>query len=106
MTKQDRRLLRQFNALQTQFPLLKRPIRTIMSDGWGMFRIPLAITLIILSFFSFLPMLGLWMLPVGLLVLARDFEPLQGPVSGVVIRVRRRLGPWMRKGRKKQNNRL
>ncbi len=72
-----------------------------MDDRRGVFRIPLAITLIILSFFSFLPMLGLWMLPVGLLVLARDFEPLQNPVSGAIIRVRRRLGPWLKKRREK-----
>lgn len=101
MTKQDRRLLRQFRALQNQFPLLRRPIRVIMNDRWAMVRMPFAILLIILSLFSFLPFLGLWMLPVGLLVLALDFQPLRGPVSGLVIRGRRRLGPWIRKRREK-----
>ena len=35
-------------------------------------RIPLAILLIVGGIFSFLPVLGLWMLPLGLLLFAQD----------------------------------
>jgi hypothetical protein len=44
-------------------------------------RIPLAILLIIGGIFSFLPILGLWMLPLGLLLFAQDVPVLQGPMA-------------------------
>ena len=44
-------------------------------------RIPLAILLIFGGIFSFLPVLGLWMLPLGLLLFARDVPPLQKPTA-------------------------
>ena len=44
-------------------------------------RIPLAILLIAGGVFSFLPVLGLWMLPLGLLLVAQDVPVLQRPMS-------------------------
>ena len=44
-------------------------------------RIPLAILLIAGGIFSFLPVLGLWMLPLGLLLFAQDVPPLQKPMA-------------------------
>ena len=44
-------------------------------------RIPLAILLIVGGIFSFLPVLGLWMLPLGLLLFAQDVPVLQGPLA-------------------------
>jgi hypothetical protein len=44
-------------------------------------RIPLAILLIIGGIFSFLPILGLWMLPLGLLLFAQDVPFLQTPMA-------------------------
>ena len=44
-------------------------------------RIPLAIVLIFGGIFSFLPVLGLWMLPLGLLLFAQDVPPLQKPMA-------------------------
>jgi hypothetical protein len=38
---------------------------------------------------SFLPFLGIWMLPLGVMLLAIDIPRLQGPVAGLMIRVRR-----------------
>ena len=97
MSKQRRRLQRQFKALETLMPRLKRPIRAILKDRREVWRIPLGIALIIGGLLPFLPVLGLWMLPLGLLILAVDVKPLQGPVSAFVIRARRRLGPWMKR---------
>lgn len=96
MTKQKRRLHRQFKALETRMPRLKRPIRALLKDKWAKWRIPVAIALIIGGIFGFLPVLGVWMLPLGLLLLAVDVKPLQGPVSAIVIRVRRKIGLWMK----------
>jgi hypothetical protein len=44
-------------------------------------RIPLALLLIVGGIFSFLPVLGLWMLPLGLLLVALDVPVLQKPMS-------------------------
>lgn len=44
-------------------------------------RIPLAILLIVGGIFSFLPVLGLWMLPLGLLLFAQDVPFLQKPTA-------------------------
>jgi hypothetical protein len=37
--------------------------------------------LVVGGFFSFLPVLGLWMLPLGLLLVAQDVPALQKPMS-------------------------
>lgn len=44
-------------------------------------RFPLAILLVIGGILSFLPILGLWMLPLGLILIAQDIPPLQKPVA-------------------------
>jgi hypothetical protein len=44
-------------------------------------RNPLALLLILGGIFSFLPVLGLWMLPLGLLLFAQDVPVLQGPLA-------------------------
>jgi hypothetical protein len=54
-------------------------------------RIPLAILLILGGIFSILPVLGLWMLPVGLLLFAQDVPILQGPLARMLAWVERKL---------------
>ena len=44
-------------------------------------RIPLAALLVVGGVFSFLPILGLWMLPLGLLLFAQDIPVLQTPLA-------------------------
>ena len=44
-------------------------------------RIPIAILLVVGGFLSFLPVLGIWMLPLGLLLFAQDVPPLQKPMA-------------------------
>ena len=53
---------------------LRKPSSTLV-------RIPLAILLIVGGIFSFLPVLGLWMLPLGLVLFAQDVPMLQGPMA-------------------------
>ena len=50
-------------------------------------RIALGVVLIIGGFFWFLPVLGLWMLPLGLIVLSIDFAGVR--------RLRRRADVWL-----------
>jgi hypothetical protein len=47
-------------------------------------RIPLALLLVVGGVFSFLPVLGLWMLPLGLLLIAQDVPLLQKPLAGML----------------------
>lgn len=44
-------------------------------------RVPAGIALIGGSVFSFLPVLGIWMLPVGVALLACDVRPMQPPLA-------------------------
>ena len=54
-------------------------------------RIPLAILLILGGIFSFLPVLGIWMLPLGLLLFAQDVPMLQPPLARLLAWVERKL---------------
>jgi hypothetical protein len=44
-------------------------------------RIPLALLLVLGGIFSILPILGLWMLPLGLILIAQDIPLLEKPVA-------------------------
>jgi hypothetical protein len=61
-------------------------------------RIPLAILLIVGGVFSFLPVLGLWMLPLGLLLFTQDVPVLQQPMARVLGWVERK---WIARQRAK-----
>jgi len=63
-----------------------------------------SLLLIVGGLLSFLPVLGLWMLPLGLLLLAEDYPPLQRPLRKGIIacelawrRLRRRWYPRSRR---------
>ena len=63
-------------------------------------RIPIAILLVAGGFFSFLPVLGLWMLPLGLLLFAQDVPFLQGPLARLLAWVERK---WIERERARQS---
>lgn len=93
------RLHRQIDILRGRHPRLDRFIDWIEDDRARLIRFPLAFVLIFGGIFSFLPVLGLWMLPLGLLLLALDLPVLRGPVSTAMIRIRRRMGRWLHRNR-------
>jgi hypothetical protein len=62
------------------------------------FRLPIACLLIVGSFLSILPVFGLWMLPLGLMLLALDVPLLRPWVSNLLIRARRRIDVWRHRG--------
>lgn len=102
MTRRERRFQRQFDALERLIPPLRGPMSTLRRDSWFPVRFPMALILIVGGVFSFLPVLGVWMLPLGLLLLAVDLPVLRGPISALIIRARRkgrRLALRWRKGR-------
>lgn len=63
------------------------PARSARFVGWlrkpssRYARIPLAVLLIAGGILGFLPVLGLWMLPLGLLLFAQDVSVLQKPMA-------------------------
>lgn len=86
--RRERRFQRQFDALERLIPPLRGPMSTLRRDSWFPIRFPLALLLIAGGLLSFLPFLGIWMLPLGLLLLAVDLPVLRGPISALVIRGR------------------
>jgi hypothetical protein len=99
MTSGERRFQRQFEVLARLIPALRGPMATLRRDSWFPIRFPIALLLIVGGLLSFLPVLGIWMLPLGLLLLAVDLPILRGPISVFVIRGRRAFKRWMRRWR-------
>ena len=60
--------------------------RTLNLPTSRLIRIPIGILLIVFGFLGFLPVLGFWMIPLGLLILSVDLP--------IVRRWRRRLEVW------------
>lgn len=88
--RRERRFQRQFDALGRLVPPLRGPMSTLRQDSWFPIRFPVALLLIAGGLLSFLPVLGIWMLPLGLLFLAVDLPVLRGPISALIIRGRRK----------------
>ncbi len=58
-----------------------RFVRWLREPSSRWVRIPLALLLIVGGILSFLPILGVWMLPLGLLLIAQDVPFLQPPLA-------------------------
>jgi hypothetical protein len=80
---EGKRVLRQaFKDLERQLPhRVARGMRGLRHPKARFIRIPVAVLSIVGGVFSFLPVLGLWMLPLGLLLLAHDVPFLRKPVG-------------------------
>lgn len=73
-----------------------RFVRWVRQPSSRWVRIPLALLLVAGGILSFLPILGLWMLPLGLLLIAQDVPFLQKPLADALGWIERK---WMdRKG--------
>ena len=101
MSPTDRRFARQFEALSRLIPRLRGTISFLRAKHWLIIRLPVAILLIAGGLLSFLPVLGIWMLPLGFLLLAVDLPALRGPISVLMVRNRRRINLWLRRRRKR-----
>ena len=99
MAKSRARLDRQFDRIARQVPQAAGLLAHLRRPGARWIRVPLAILLILGGIFSFLPVLGIWMLPLGLLLLALDLAILQGPVNTAILRGLRKWTLWRRKRR-------
>ena len=71
------------------------------SASW--LRVPLGVLLILGGLLGFLPVLGFWMLPLGLLLLSLDVALLRRPTAKVIVAGERRWRRFQR-GRRRNGN--
>ncbi|WP_143058004.1 hypothetical protein [Loktanella fryxellensis] len=100
--RENMRLKRQFERLHRDFPRLGGPLHRLSKPGWAMVRIPVGIMFVVGGLLSILPVFGLWMLPVGLLLLAVDVPSMRRPVSAAMIRLRRRADVYRQRRKSKR----
>jgi hypothetical protein len=79
-------LRRAFRHLEREVPdRLARQIRNLRHPAARWFRLPVGLLLILGGVFSILPILGIWMLPVGVLLIAYDVPFMRRPVGRVTL---------------------
>jgi|GEM_PF-313426 hypothetical protein len=98
---EGRRLHRQFERLRRDYPRMGSLLFRISRPGWALVRVPVGVAFILGGLLAILPVFGLWMIPVGLLLLAVDVPWLRRPVSGAIIRLRRRAEKFRQRRRDK-----
>lgn len=86
----DRRVER---ALALAPDPLRRAVAWLREPRRRWLRLPAGLALILGGVLSILPVLGLWMLPLGLALLGEDFPPLKARLEGVAAWLERR---WRR----------
>ncbi|HEY4200538.1 MAG TPA: hypothetical protein VGM83_08245 [Devosiaceae bacterium] len=103
MSKARDRIYRQFDQLEGFLPnWASRMVAWLRRPTAMLIRVPLGILLVLGGIFSILPVLGIWMLPLGLLLLAIDVPLLQGPVGKTIVWGKRKWTLWKRRQAAKQ----
>ena len=99
-----------FDAIERAAPdSLARAIRWMRRPQARIVRLPLGLLCIVGSFFWFLPVLGLWFLPLGLLLIAQDVRFLRRPVGRMTLYLLerwKRLRSWWARKREARAKRL
>ena len=88
---------RRFDRLERELPdPASGFVRWLREPSFRWVRIPLGILLIIGGFLSILPILGIWMVPLGALLLAQDVPFLRRPVGRAMVWLERQWLKWKR----------
>jgi hypothetical protein len=96
--RDEERLDRQLDRLEQELPeRAARFLRWLRAPSSRGVRIPAGILLIVGGVFSFLPILGLWMVPLGALLLAQDVPFLRRPVGRALVWLERQWIKWKRR---------
>lgn len=78
----DHHFERHFERLQNRLhPRVAAPVARLRQPHLRWLRLPLGVALIAGGFLGFLPVLGFWMLPLGVLLLAQDIPFLKRPTA-------------------------
>ncbi|WP_394356005.1 hypothetical protein [Brytella acorum] len=84
------------NRLLERLPdAMQRPLTWLLVPRHRWVRIPAGLLLILGGCLSFLPVLGLWMLPLGILLLAEDIPPLRRASHRMLQWIQRKHPAWM-----------
>ena len=99
-----RELDRALDTIEDKVPdRVARALRWLRDPEARWVRIPVGILLIILSFLAFLPVIGIWFLPVGILMIAQDVPVLRRPAARAVFWMERKWAAlrrwWRHRGR-------
>jgi hypothetical protein len=87
---------RRFDQLIDRLPRrFRSTVRWLRQPSSRWIRIPAGGLLICGGLFGFLPVLGFWMLPLGLILLADDFPPLRSMGSRILDWIERRYPQWL-----------
>lgn len=87
---------RQLELLIRRLPRRLQPaIRRLRRPSARWVRIPVGLLLVLGGFFSILPILGLWMLPLGVVLLAEDIKPLRRLTDRALAWIEHRRPHWM-----------
>jgi hypothetical protein len=102
-TQDARRLQRRIDGLADRLPpWAARAVRWLTGPDGRWARLPAGLLLVAGGLAGFLPVLGFWMVPLGLLLLAKDIAVLRRPVLWFVSWLQRaweRLEAWWRRRR-------
>jgi hypothetical protein len=74
---------------------LRRTVRWLRRPSARWLRVPAGLLLIIGGVLSILPVFGLWMLPLGLVLLAEDIPPVRRGTDRVLAWIEHRRPHWM-----------
>lgn len=106
--KDERGIRRTLRSVERRFPgRFARFLRWLRHPASRWVRIPVALLLIAAGVVGFLPVLGFWMLPLGLLLLAHDLPLLRRPMRRLLVCSERRWRnrQWARSGQRKNGAR-
>ncbi len=94
------RLNRLLDRMERQLPgWLMRILRWLRAPASRWVRVPLGMFLIVGGLLAILPVFGLWMLPLGVLLLALDVPLLRRPARRGTLCIERRYLHWKRERR-------
>ena len=94
LDKDARGIRRSLHRVERRFPgRLARFLRWLRRPGSRWVRMPTAALFILAGLLGFLPVVGFWMLPLGLLLLAQDLPLLRRPMRRLLVCMERR---WRR----------
>lgn len=103
VNRDEERLNYQLDRLERVLPAwLHRALKWLREPRAAWIRIPVGLLLILGGMFSILPVLGIWMLPVGLILLAQDIPFLRRPIRHLLIWTERRWIRWKLRRRSAQ----
>jgi hypothetical protein len=95
VSKDQHRLNRQLDRFTRRLPdWVRRSLHWLRQPSARWVRIPAGLALIVGGIFSVLPLLGLWMLPLGLLLLAQDLPFLRRPMRRMLVCLEHRSIRW------------